>query len=297
MRTLKRYADSIKRVGLVANVDKKSGAAQIRKAAAQIRKAGREVLTDAATAKMAGLRDETRETYSKVARESDLLLVFGGDGTMLRVTRDIAGCRTPILAINIGSLGFLTAVPSDETAAALKLVWEGRFDIDSRNLIEASPLRGGATPAQHALNEFVISRGAASRMIELDVAVDDVALTTYRCDGLIVSSPTGSTAYSLSAGGAIVSPSAEVFTITPICPHTLSNRSVLVSLSSSVRVKVLNHKPETIMASDGQVTGKLSFGDEIVIRRSRRIVKLLRLEGTSFFKTLNQKLNWSGSNV
>lgn len=294
---MKRYADSIKRVGLIANVEKRSGAPLIRKAAALIRKAGRAVLADSATAGMAKLKDDTCDSYAEVARRSDLLLVFGGDGTMLRVTRDIAGCRTPILAINLGSLGFLTAVPSDQTAAALKLVWEGRFDMDSRNLIEASSPKWGASPAQHALNEFVISRGAASRMIELDVAVDDVSLTTYRCDGLIVSSPTGSTAYSLSAGGAIVSPSAEVFTITPICPHTLSNRSVLVSLSSAVRVRVLNHKPETIMASDGQVTAELSFGDEIVIRRSRRIVKLLRLEGTSFFKTLNQKLNWSGSNV
>ncbi len=269
----------------------------IRKAAAAIEKAGRKVLAHTATAKMAGLNVETRESRQEVARQSDILLVFGGDGTMLGVTRALAGCRTPILAINLGSLGFLTAVPSDQTAAALKLVWEGRFDIDSRHLIEAVVPGGGKEEAQRALNDFVITRGAASRMIELDVAVDDVALTTYRCDGLIVSSPTGSTAYSLSAGGAIVSPSAEVFTITPICPHTLSNRSVLVSLSSAVRVKVKNRKPPTIMASDGQVISDLSAGDEVVIRRSRRIVRLLRLEGTSFFKTLNQKLNWSGSNV
>ena len=284
-------------MGLIANTDKRSGAAVIRKAAAAIKKAGRDVLAHTATAKMAGLKVETRESRQEVARQSDILLVFGGDGTMLGVTRALAGCRTPILAINLGSLGFLTAVPSDQTAAALKLVWEGRFDIDSRRLIEAVVPGAGKEEAQHALNDFVITRGAASRMIELDVAVDDIALTTYRCDGLIVSSPTGSTAYSLSAGGAIVSPSAEVFTITPICPHTLSNRSVLVSLSSAVRVKVKNRKPPTIMASDGQVISDLSAGDEVVIRRSRRIVRLLRLEGTSFFKTLNQKLNWSGSNV
>ncbi len=294
---MKELADSIKRVGLIANTDKREGAAVIRKAAAAIRKAGREVLVHTATARMTGLKDHACDSRHDVARQSDLLLVFGGDGTMLGVTRDLEGCRTPILAINLGSLGFLTAVPSDQTAAALNLVWEGRFDIDSRHLIEAVVPGAGRKEAQHALNDFVITRGAASRMIELEVAVDGVALTTYRCDGLIVSSPTGSTAYSLSAGGAIVCPSAEVFTITPICPHTLSNRSVLVSLSSAVRVKVLNRKPATIMASDGQVISDLSAGDEIVIRKSRRIVRLLRLEGTSFFKTLNQKLNWSGSNI
>ncbi len=294
---MKNFADRIRRVGLIANTDKRSGSPVIRKAAAAIKRAGREVLAHEPTAKLGGLEVETSPSRRDVARRSDLLLVFGGDGTMLGVTRALAGCRTPILAINLGSLGFLTAVPSAQTAEALKLVWAGRFDIDSRHLIEAVVPGDGKQVAQHALNDFVITRGAASRMIELEVAVDDVALTTYRCDGLIVSSPTGSTAYSLSAGGAIVSPSAEVFTITPICPHTLSNRSVLVSLSSAVRVKVKNRKPATIMASDGQVILDLSAGDEVVIRRSRRIVRLLRLEGTSFFKTLNQKLNWSGSNV
>lgn len=294
---MKKFADSIKRVGLIANTEKQAGASVIRKAAALIEGTGRGVLAHDATARMAGLDLDTRESRADVARQSDLLLVFGGDGTMLGVTRALAGCRTPILAINLGSLGFLTAVPSDQTETALELVWQGRFDIDSRHLIEAVVPDAGKNGAQHALNDFVITRGAASRMIELEVDVDDVALTTYRCDGLIVSSPTGSTAYSLSAGGAIVSPSAEVFTITPICPHTLSNRSVLVSLSSAVRVKVKNRKPATIMASDGQVISDLSAGDEVVIRRSRRIVRLLRLEGTSFFKTLNQKLNWSGSNV
>jgi NAD+ kinase len=127
--------------------------------------------------------------------------------------------------------------------------------------------------------------------------VDEAVLTRYRCDGLIVSSPTGSTAYSLAAGGAIVSPNAEVFTLTPICPHTLSNRSVIVSLNSVVQVKVISQRVETILSADGQEQTQLAAGDTVTIRRSQRTVRLVRLAGNSFFETLRHKLHWSGSTV
>ncbi|MGE3309372.1 MAG: NAD(+)/NADH kinase, partial [Limisphaerales bacterium] len=136
-----------------------------------------------------------------------------------------------------------------------------------------------------------------SRMIELEVAVDGEELTRYRCDGLIVSSPTGSTAYSLAAGGAIVSPSAQVFTLTPICPLTLSNRSVIVDLDSSVVVRVATGKLKTHLTADGQVAVDLRVGDEVTIRRAPEEVRLLRLGGSSFFRTLRQKLHWSGSHA
>jgi len=157
-----------------------------------------------------------------------------GDGTMLRVAREMNGSRTPVLGINIGGLGFLTDVPSADLATALKRLWNREFSLDPRALIEATGKAGDRLIHSLALNDFVISRGIVSRLIELEVSVDDETLTTYRCDGLIVSSPTGSTAYSLAAGGAVVSPAAEVFTLTPICPHTLSNRSVVVSLNSRI---------------------------------------------------------------
>jgi NAD+ kinase len=134
-------------------------------------------------------------------------------------------------------------------------------------------------------------------LIELEVGVDDAVLTRYRCDGLIVSSPTGSTAYSLGAGGAIVSPNAEVFTLTPICPHTLSNRSVILNLNAVVQVKVLSQRVETVLSADGQIPTQLAAGDTVTVRRSERAVQLLRLAGSSFFETLRQKLHWSGSNV
>ncbi len=294
---MKNPAEQIKRVGLIANVDKVSGKAVIRKAADLVALSGRKVLADEATARMAGLKVVSFPDDEALARKCDLLLVFGGDGTMLRVAREVAGSRTPILGINLGSLGFLTAVPSKQLAASLEKVMAGEFSIDSRPLMEATSHVMGRPLTQAALNDFVISRGAGSRMIELEVRVDDELLTRYRCDGLIVSSPTGSTAYSLSAGGAIVSPAAEVFTLTPICPHTLSNRSVIVSLNSTITVRALAPRPETLLAADGQVETKLNEGDEVIIKRSNRELRLLKLKHQSFFRTLRQKLNWSGSNV
>jgi NAD+ kinase len=288
----------MQRIGLVANPDKPAARGVVRKAAATIRRAGRLAAADAATARLADLRIPAYPDPTRLAHQVDLLLVFGGDGTMLRVAREVAGLPTPVLGINLGGLGFLTAVPSSALAPALQQIWAGEFSVQPRHLIQAVGSARGQSLRHTALNDFVISRGAASRMIELQVSVDNQVLTGYRCDGLIVSSPTGSTAYSLSAGGAVVCPTAEVFTLTPICPHTLSNRSVIVSFRSRIQVKVVSHKRvESILTADGQLQSELSTGDAVTISRSPRTVRLLHLVGTSFFQTLRQKLNWSGSNI
>lgn len=266
-------------------------------AAGLIAAAGRAVLADKATADLAGLETPSRPDARRLTQTVDLILVFGGDGTMLRVAREIAGSGTPILGLNVGGLGFLTAASSEHLPQALGAVWAGDFTVESRSLIEADIHAHGKRAQQSALNDFVVSRGAVPRLIELEVRVDDAVLTRYRCDGLIISSPTGSTAYSLAAGGAVVCPTAEVFTLTPICPHTLSNRSVIVSLSSVVQVRVLSRRLEIILSADGQVQTELGAGDLVTVRRSGRAVNLVRLAGSSFFETLRQKLNWSGSTV
>ncbi|MBI4657954.1 MAG: NAD(+)/NADH kinase [Verrucomicrobia bacterium] len=232
-----------------------------------------------------------------LALEVDLVLVFGGDGTMLRVARETAESSTPLLGINLGALGFLTDVRSSDLPSALDRVWRGDFRVESRALIEAVGNSRGQSFQANALNEFVISRRMISRLIELEASVDGQVLTRYRGDGLIISSPTGSTAYSLAAGGAVVYPTAEVFTLTPICPHTLSNRSVIVNLNSTIRVKVISPKPETVLSGDGQNERQLSAGDVVTIRRSRHSIRLVHLTGTSFFETLRHKLHWSGSNI
>jgi len=287
----------IRRIGLIGNADKVSCGPLIARAARLIARRGRRAYCDAVTAHLAGLKSGIFPDAATLTREVDLLLVFGGDGTMLRVASEIAGSPTPILGINVGGLGFLTAVPSDQMPRALQMVWDNEFIIEPRALIEATGSCRGQSIRSTALNDFVVSRAIVSRLITLDVSVDDEPLTHYRCDGLIVSSPTGSTAYSLSAGGAVVYPTADVFAITPICPHTLSNRSVIVSLNSTIQVRVVNPKPETILSSDGRSVSELAAGDTITIRRSRDSVCLMHLAGSSFFDTLRRKLNWSGANV
>lgn len=278
---MKKQADKIKRVGLIGNSEKVSCAEIIRKAARLIQRAGRKAFVDGDAATL--------------ACEVDLLLVFGGDGTMLRVAREIAGSTTPMLGVNIGGLGFLTGVPSHELPRALKCVWNGGFKYESRALIEANGNFHGQKIHEAALNDIVISRGAVSRLIALDVSVDGEPITRYRCDGLIVSSPTGSTAYSLAAGGAIVLPTAEVFALTPICPHALSNRSIILPLASTIRVKAVSPLPATILSVDGQLVAELDAGDEITIRRSRREIRLMYLADNSFLEAMRRKLHWRGA--
>jgi NAD+ kinase len=264
---LKKQADKIKRIGLIGNSDKAARAAIIRKAARLIQNAGRKPVIDG--------------DIATLARESDLLLVFGGDGTMLRAARDIAGS--------------LTAVPSSKLAHALKQIWSGNFKYESRALIEVSGVCTGKKICETALNDIVASRGTGARLITLDVSVDGELITRYRCDGLIISSPTGSTAYSLAAGGAVVLPTAEVFALTPICPHALSNRSIILPLSSKISVKAISPHPATVLSVDGQVVAELGANDEVTIRRSSRAIRLMNLADNSFLEALRRKLQWRGA--
>lgn len=280
---------------MIGNSEKPSCARVVRRAAKFIRATGRKVFCDCATAKLARLDATVCTDTAALARSVDLLLVFGGDGTMLRAAHEIAGSLTPMLGINIGGLGFLTAVPSDELERALKLLWRGEFKFERRALIEAYRPRGGRAVRQLALNDIVIGRGDVSRLIELEVDVNGDPLTRYRCDGLIVSSPTGSTAYSLAAGGAVVFPTAEVFALTPICPHTLSNRSLILPLHATIRIKPINPTAPIILSADGEAIGQLAPGDEVTVRRSRHTIRLMHLADSSFFEALRRKLHWRGA--
>jgi NAD+ kinase len=294
---LKNLGDKIKRVGVIGNSGKVSCADTVERAAKLIRAAGREIGIDAGTSGLAKIKSPVFPDAATLARKVDLLLVLGGDGTLLRVAREIAGSRTPLLGINIGGLGFLTAVSSSKMAEALKQVWNGEFNYETRSLIHATGRANGRIINQSALNDIVISRGIASRLIELEVRVDGNLLTSYRCDGLILSSPTGSTAYSLAAGGAVVFPTAEVLCLTPICPHTLSNRSLILPLSAEIEITVISPKPATILSTDGQMVSELSTNDVITVRRSHRSVHLMHLAGSSFCETLRKKLHWRGGSV
>ncbi len=294
---MKNPADKIKRVGLIGHSEKVPCTDAISRAARVIRAARRELYSDAATATAAGLHAVICPDTSTLARKVDLLLVFGGDGTLLRAAREIAGSPTPLLGVNIGGLGFLTAVPSDEVEHALQLLWAGEFKFERRALIEASVRREGRLLRETALNDVVISRGAVSRLIELEVNVDGDPVTRYRCDGLILSSPTGSTAYSLAAGGALVFPTANVFALTPISPHTLSNRSLILPLESVITVRAISPRPATMLSADGESVTELDAGEIVTVRRSRRTVRLMHLAESSFFEALRRKLHWRGASL
>lgn len=293
---MKKSTRQINRIGLIANTEKVFCKSALREAVELIRPAGKEILCEAETAKFAELDLQRYPDNSTLAEHCDLLLVIGGDGTMLRVARDVAGHPTPILGINAGRLGFLTALAFDQLPDVLSEIWRGEFSIGPRSMIEATGTLEGETYHQHAFNDFVISRAGTTRMIELEVSVDEEILTRYRCDGLIVSTPTGSTAYSLAAGGPIIDPTAEVTAITPICPHTLTNRALVVSLDSTIEIKALTPKMELIISADGQVQNTMRENEAIRVKRSSHRVQLLHPRSFSFFNTLRQKLHWSGSN-
>ena len=227
---------------------------------------------------------------------ADLIVVLGGDGTLLAMADRIArGPRdVPILGVNFGSLGFLTEITRPELFTALADVLEGRASLDERMMLHAHVHRGDATTDDTiVLNDVVFTRTALSRIIDLSVSVGDQFVTNVKADGLIVASPTGSTAYNLAAGGPIVHPAMDAFILTPIAPHTLSNRPIVVPAHRDVRVAVsTDNGGEVYVTFDGQTGSPLRAGDAVVIRRAARHVKLVRATTRTYFEVLRQKLKW-----
>ncbi len=247
---------------------------------------------------MAKLAGRTGKDLPGLAKKADMIFVFGGDGTMLRVARELGNAETPLLGINLGNLGFLTSVRGDDLPEATQQILAGKFQVQPRFRIETVLRRNGRRVESHlALNDAVISRGTFSRIVRLRVTIDDVLLTEYLCDGMIFATPTGSTAYSLSAGGPILLPEARAYILTPICPHALSNRPVVAGEDSIVRCQVASAAGKLLLTIDGQVQVRMQVGDEIEIRKSRHVVRLVSPTGQTYFDVLRQKLKWSGANV
>lgn len=294
---MKTKVKAIRTIGLVGNADKPGAARTLRKAAALIARRNVKLRALAETARVARLSVPTDPDLASLRHAVDLLLVFGGDGTMLGVAREAAGSPTPILGVNIGGLGFLTAVPSAGLARALESLWRRDFRLETRTLLEATGRCHGRSVKLIALNDFVISRVNMSRLIELEVCADGELVTRFRCDGLIVSSPTGSTAYALAAGGAVVHPTARVLELTPISPHTLSNRPLILSSSAALQIRGCGPGASTVLSADGQRTTEVDEGDIIQVRQSRRSVRLVHLAGSSFFQALRHKLHWRGGSL
>jgi len=229
----------------------------------------------------------------EVAAGSKLLLVLGGDGTLLAAARVAALHGIPILPINMGSLGFLTSFTIEELYPALEDTLSGRYSVSERVMLKVDLEREGKIiETQRVLNEAVINKGALARMIDLELRIDQDFVCRYRADGLIVATPTGSTAYSLSAGGPIVHPTVESFVITPICPHTLSDRPVVVRDSSSIEMKLLANTESVFLTLDGQKGIVLQATDFVRIVRAQEILRLIQPLRKSYFEILRNKLKW-----
>ncbi|MBK9170396.1 MAG: NAD(+)/NADH kinase [Bryobacterales bacterium] len=228
-----------------------------------------------------------------LAQGCSLMIVLGGDGTLLSAARAIGRLQVPLFPVNLGSLGFLTAITLDEVFPELERSLAGEYRVEEHQLLAVDLVRGGETVARYdALNDAVISKAAPARMIDLDAYVDGQFVCAYKADGLIVSTPTGSTAYSLSAGGPIVVPSVPAYCVTPICPHMLTNRPVIVPQSSVVRVVNRIRDGEAFLTIDGQVGEPLREGDSIECRGAGVPLLLIRPPRKLFFDVLREKLKW-----
>jgi len=221
----------------------------------------------------------------------DLVIVLGGDGTILRVARELMGKKLPLLGLNLGHMGFLAEVEPTTLIESLQKLLDGRYKIIDRMMLSAKVLRKEVTAAEYtALNEIVITKGPFSRIIYVDTYVNNKFLESYPGDGVIVASPTGSTGYSLSAGGPIVNPALDVMILTPICPHLLHHRSVIVPGDESVMLQVKTRQTEVVLTVDGQVGFSIKDDDMIIVTRSAMNTPLIQLEGSDFYVLLHHKL-------
>lgn len=228
----------------------------------------------------------------------DVLMVLGGDGTMLHAVRTLGGADVPILGVNIGSLGFMTSVPQQRLEEALDALAEQSYSTTLRTMIACTLHRRGKTVGPYrALNDVVIGWGESSRVVTLGVKIDGEDVSEYVCDGLIVSTPTGSTGHSLSAGGPIVQPGAPVFVLNPICPHTLSNRPMVVSDDRHIEVCVCASDKRQLLVIDGQDQHAMERGDCVEMVRAAPGVRFIHLPGFSYYELLRQKLHWRGSST
>ena len=288
-----------RRIGVVAKVGSPEALHTAQELAEWLRRRDLEVILDAAVLKAQGLDGETpfngRDSF-------DLVVVLGGDGTLLSVARGLTS-GVPILGVNLGNLGFLTEINRGELYPSLVEVLEGRFETEERALLDVELRRsggeelrrsGGDASTFRVLNDAVVTKSARARIIQLTLEVDGHLIARYRSDGLIISTPTGSTAYNLSAGGPIVHPMLPVVLLTPICPHALSVRPIVVPSSSRIEVALATQGEEVYLTLDGQEGTPLHHRDSVRVTRSAATARLVKVSSRSFYDNLCSKLRWGG---
>ena len=288
----------MKKIGIITNVDRDADFTYTKLLAYSIVKWGGSVMMTDELSEKAGAGERCGDEDGVISR-SDMLVCLGGDGTFLKVARKVYKKGLPILGINLGNLGFLTEVDRNDIHLAIEQLFSGKFKIEERMMLEAAILRKGEAPVYDiALNDAVITRGAVSRIVHVKAYVNDIFVDSFPGDGLIVSSPTGSTAYSLSAGGPIVEPDTNLMLITPICPHILYSRSFVINADSVVKAVVdedFHHN--AIVSLDGQEGHEIRGGDIVEIRKSPYTIKLIQINSRNFFNILRTKIYYRGESL
>ncbi len=240
-----------------------------------------------------GCAIETSGPERQLAADVDLLLVLGGDGTMISTARAAGDTEVPVLGVNYGGLGYLAEFRIEELYSALDSILQGNYRLDKRVMLAVELLRGDQHLTRNrVLNDVVINKSALARIIEIEAYLNDQFVNSFRADGLIVSTPTGSTAYNLSAGGPVIFPSMNAVVITPICPFTLSNRPIVVPDDAQIELRLMTEEEDVSLTLDGQVGFPLKVGDRVVIRKSRTTFNLVQPTNRNYFEVLRDKLRW-----
>ncbi|MCC6538169.1 MAG: NAD(+)/NADH kinase [Bryobacterales bacterium] len=281
----------IKTVGIFSRAGIQKGESLVPGLLAWLEERGITIRYDRITAGYAGRADGL--AHETVPEHCEFVIVLGGDGTLLSAASAIGARAIPLFAVNLGNLGFLTAITPEEMYPELERALRGEHRMGHRRMVQCTLERGGEKIASYlALNDVVVSKAASAPMIDLETHVDNHFVCNYRADGLIVSTPTGSTAYSLSAGGPIIFPTVQAFALTPICPHSLTFRPVIVP--DSAIVKIISHAPDdsAYLNADGKMGEHLKRGDRLVLRRSSHTLNLIRPPRLLYFDVLRQKLKW-----
>jgi len=282
----------MKRIGIVAKTDREEARTALPRILEWCAERQLSPVLEKETAGLVPTASVPAAAKPELAAQVDVLLVLGGDGTLLSMARLVGDLNVPILGVNLGGLGFLTALTIDELFPALEALLRGDLLVEERMMLAARVTRQGERLSEYvALNDVVITKSAMSRIINLDVSVQGQFATAYRADGLIVSTPTGSTAYCLSAGGPIVFPTMDAVVLTPICSHTLTNRPIVLPGGEPIDV-TLQSDQDVMLTMDGQVGFHLKRGDRVEIRRASARIRLLRVPQKHFFSVLRTKLKW-----
>lgn len=283
------------KLGILANLEKPSAQRVINEVERFSEQVGIQLVTSGDTARL--LPQHPCLNRSDFPEAIDTLMALGGDGSLLSAVEYVRGADIPIIGVNLGQLGFMTSVREDRVSQAMQCLAEGSFTTSTRSLIACEVNRNGQISKHRALNDVVLGWGPSSRVANIEVWVEGQTVTTYTCDGIIASTPTGSTGHSLSAGGPILHPETAAFVLTVICPHTMSVRPLILPDSSAIEMQLEGSSKTLLLSVDGRPAGELESGTRLRLRKADTGIRLIHLPDYSYYDVLRTKLNWRGSSI